>query len=298
MTQDATPRRTSVAAGRLVCLPDGKSYLIGAAPLTIGREPSSNVPVHSEEASRSHAYILCTPQGFLLVDSSLHGTYVNSERVQAQRILVDGDVVQIGGHSFRFDLRSPEARPDSPARAVPEAPETSQYARTAPLGARVTGKLRLTLALAEQSSWKSRVGAWIRRYGPSEVVGITMALGGSWLLMQASGNVIAAAYGASIGEALGFYGSLVTREMIQEAYFAGARRAPYGLSEMMRTWRGLLLEFGPAELLDTGLIRPLAMALCTGLLGWGFGIVTGKILADVVFYLPVIWVYERRHRKA
>ena len=87
----------------------------------------------------------------------------------------------------------------------------------------------MALALAERGSWRSRVGTWIKRYGPSEVAGIALALGGSWLLQQASGSVIAAAYGASIGEALGFYGSLVTREMIQEAYFAGARRAPYGV---------------------------------------------------------------------
>jgi hypothetical protein len=296
--QNRSPDRTPLAAGRLVCIPDGKPYLIGAAPLTIGREPSSNVPVHSEEVSRSHAYILRTPQGFLLVDSSLHGTYVNAERVQAQRILADGDVVQIGSHSFRFDLRSAEAHPDGPPPALHDQPETSQYARTAPPGARPTGKLGLALALGERASWKSRVGTWIKRYGPSEVAGIAMALGASWLVQQVSGSVIASAYAASIGEGLGFYGSLVTREMIQEAYFAGARRAPYGASEMMRTWRGLLLEFGPAELLDTGLVRPMTMALGTTLLGWAPGIVAGKLLADVVFYLPVIWVYERRRRKA
>jgi hypothetical protein len=284
----------AAAAGRLVGLPDGKSYLIGSAPLTIGREPSSNVPVHSEEVSRSHAYILRTPQGFLLVDSSLHGTYVNAERVQAQRMLADGDVIQLGGHSFRFDLRS--AEPQLPAATLHEAAETSQYTSSAPPGARATGKLGLALALGERTTWKARVRRWIKRYGPSEVAGIAMALGGSWLVQQASGSVIAAAYGASIGEGLGFYGSLVIREMIQEAYFAGARRAPYGAPEMMRTWRGLLLEFGPAELLDSGVIRPLAMGLCIALLGWGPGIVAGKILADVTFYLPVIWIHERRRR--
>ncbi|HEY7502615.1 MAG TPA: FHA domain-containing protein [Gemmatimonadales bacterium] len=265
-------------------------------PLTIGREPSSNVPVHSAEVSRSHAYILRTPQGFLLVDSSLHGTYVNGERVQAQRLLADGDLVQIGAESFRFALRS--ADPPSDAGPMPGgAPETSQYARVLPLGAGATGKLRLALALAERGSWKSRVRTWVKRYGPSEAAGIGMALGVSWLVQQSTGNVIAAAYGASIGEALGFYGSLVIREMIQEAYHAGARRAPYGVSEMIRTWRGLFLEFGPAELLDTGLVRALAMALCTRLLGWGLGIVAGKVLADVLFYLPVIWVYEHRRRQ-
>ncbi len=124
-------------AGRLVGIPGGKSYLVGAVPLTIGREPSSNVPVHSEEVSRSHAYILRTPQGFLLVDSSLHGTYVNGERVQAQRILVDGDLVQIGAETFRFDLKSADAPSDS-GPMPGGAPETSQYARTVPLGAGAT----------------------------------------------------------------------------------------------------------------------------------------------------------------
>jgi pSer/pThr/pTyr-binding forkhead associated (FHA) protein len=109
-------------AGRLVCLPGEKSYLVGGVPLTIGRDPSSDVPVHSEEISRSHAYILRTPQGFLLVDSSLHGTYVNGERVQAQRILADGDLVQIGAESFRFDLRSTDAPPSESGPMPGEVP--------------------------------------------------------------------------------------------------------------------------------------------------------------------------------
>jgi hypothetical protein len=248
--------------------------------------------------SRAHAYLLRTPQGFLLVDSSLHGTYVNGERVQAQRLLAAGDVVQVGNRSFRFDLRRLEPPPTDSAHPAGDLPETSQHPRTIPRDARATGKVGLALALAEQASWKHRVRTWIKRYGPSEVAGIAMALGGAWLLQWASGSVIAAAYGASIGEGVGFYGSLVIREMIQEAYFAGARRAPYGASEVMRTWRGLLLEFGPAELLDSGLVRPLAMGVGISLLGWGPGIVVGKLVADMAFYLPVIWIYERRQRKA
>jgi hypothetical protein len=277
--------------GRLVSLATGKSYVMGMAPLTIGREPSSIVPVHSEEVSRSHAYILRTSQGFLLVDSSLHGTYVNAARIQAQQVLTDGDVIQIGGQTFRFDLRSAD-----PATQLdpPSTPETSQHARPTPAGARPTGKLGLALALNDRSSWQIRIKTWIRRYGPSELAGIAMALGGSWLGYRATGSVVAAAYGGALGEAIGFYGSLVIREMIEEAYFAGARRAPYGAAQMIRTWRGLLLEFGPAELLDTGVIRPLMMALFTGLLGWGPGIVVGKVVADVAFYLPVIYVYESR----
>jgi pSer/pThr/pTyr-binding forkhead associated (FHA) protein len=91
-------------AGRLVSLPQGKSHLVGTAPLTIGRGPDSDIPVHNEDVSRNHAYLLRTPQGFLLVDSSLHGTFVNGDRIQAQRLLADGDVVQIGDRSFRFEI--------------------------------------------------------------------------------------------------------------------------------------------------------------------------------------------------
>jgi FHA domain-containing protein len=218
------------------------------------------------------------------VDSSLHGTYVNGERIQAQRLLADGDVVRVGNQSFRFELRTVEL-PSGADRPPGELPETSQHPRTLPHDSLATGKVGLVLALTEETSWRRRVRRWFSRYGPSEVAGIAMALGGSWLVQRASGSALAAAYGASIGEALGFYGSLVIREMIQEAYFAGARRAPYGGAEMIRTWRGLLPEFGPSELLDIGLIRPLAMGICTSLLGWGPGIVLGKLVADLAFYL-------------
>jgi hypothetical protein len=231
------------------------------------------------------------------VDSSLHGTYVNGERIQAQRLLADGDVVQVGDRSFRFDLCRLEPPLTGPVHPANDLPETSQHPRTIPREARATGKVGLALALAERSSWKLRIGTWIKRYGPSELAGLALAFGGFWLMRTATGSAIAAAYGGSIGESLGFYGYLIIREMIKEAYFAGARRAPYGPSHMLRTWRGLLLEFGPAELLDTGLIRPLAMGACSSLLGWGPGIVVGKLVADVVFYLPVIWMYERRQRE-
>jgi pSer/pThr/pTyr-binding forkhead associated (FHA) protein len=277
-----------------VPLPSGQPHLIRGAPLTIGRNPDSDIALDAEDVSRNHAYLLRTPQGFLLVDSSLHGTYVNGERVQAQRLLGDGDEIQIGGHSFRFELYSLDSGQDSGSSS--HVPETSQHRRMVPPPAGATGKVGLALALARQSSWKQRLRIWVQRYGPSELVGIAMAFAGSGLLGTATGSAVAAAYGGAIGEMVGFYGSLVARELVTEAYFAGARRAPFGLREMIRTWRGLLLEFGPSELLDTGFIRPLAMGVGTRVLGWGAGLVAGKLLADVLFYLPVIWIYERRRR--
>src|SRR5688572_25600084 len=136
----ATPNSSfglTPVAARLVSLPAGRSYLVGAVPLTIGREPSSAVPVHREDVSRSHACILRTPEGFLLVDCSLHGTYVNAKRVQERQLLADGDVVQIGGQSFRFDLPSPDVHEEPP-------------------GVRTAGKLGVALmSLAWATAWLS-----------------------------------------------------------------------------------------------------------------------------------------------
>ena len=91
-------------AARVVALSDGTSHLIGSLPLTVGRDPVSDIQVDEEDVSRRHAYLLRTPQGVLLVDSSLHGTWVNGERMQAQRLLADRDVIQMGSRSFRFEI--------------------------------------------------------------------------------------------------------------------------------------------------------------------------------------------------
>ena len=279
----------------MVRLPSGAAHLIGSQPVTIGREPSSDIPVHNEDVSRQHACVLRTPQGFLLVDSRLHGTYVNGERVQAQRILVDGDVLDIGDQSFRFDQPS-AALPMSPSDAAGGIPMTTEHRRSYRSAAGATGKMGLAVSLDGRMSWKTRLRTWVRRYGVSELAGIGMAFGGSWLMASATGNTIGTAYGAAVGEALGFFGSLVTREMIQEAYVAGSRREPFGVREIIRAWRGLLLKFGPAELLDTGLLRPLAMGVAIVTVGPALGIVAGKLLADVAFYLPVILIYEHRRK--
>ena len=285
-----------VSAGRLVRLPGGAAHLIGRQPVTIGREPSCDIPVHHEDVSRRHAYVLRTPQGFLLVDSSLHGTYLNGVRVHGQHLLHDGDVLEIGGQPFRFDVQAAEPTGWSSVEVPAAVPETTEHPRTYPSLPHLTAKMRMAASLNEPTSWRKRLRIWVARYGFSELAGITTAFAGSWLLSSATGNSIATAYGAAVGEAVGFYGSLITRALIHEAYAAGSQRRPFGFREMIVTWRGLFLEFGPAELLDTGLIRPLAMSVGISTLGPGLGVVAGKILADIAFYLPVIWIYEHRRK--
>ncbi len=120
---------TAATGGRLVCLTDGREYTIGSTPLVIGREAGCDIVVPNKDVSRRHAEIFASPQGYVLVDSSTNGTFVNAERVDAQRVLSRADVIRIGDHEFRFYadrmVEVPSlvnAPPLAPAPAAPAPP--------------------------------------------------------------------------------------------------------------------------------------------------------------------------------
>jgi pSer/pThr/pTyr-binding forkhead associated (FHA) protein len=103
---------TAATGGRLVCLTDGREYTIGAAPVVIGREAGCDIVVPNKDVSRRHAEIFVSPQGYVLVDSSTNGTFVNGDRIEAQRVLARADVIKIGDHEFRFYAdKAPEVAP-------------------------------------------------------------------------------------------------------------------------------------------------------------------------------------------
>ncbi len=125
---------TASTGGRLVCLTDGREYTIGGGPLVFGREAGSDIVVPNKDVSRRHAEIMATPQGYVVVDSSTNGTFVNGERVQGQRVLTRADVIRVGDHDFRFyaDVvaAAPTAVPAPPP--PPPAPPISRNVPTPP----------------------------------------------------------------------------------------------------------------------------------------------------------------------
>src|SRR5438270_8475665 len=112
----AKPAAIGTSGGRVVSLTDGREYLITGASLVFGREAGCDVVVPGKDVSRRHAEIVQTPRGYLVVDSSTNGTFVNEEQVQGQRILARTDVIRIGEEQFRFYA---EAAPLTPSSALP-----------------------------------------------------------------------------------------------------------------------------------------------------------------------------------
>ena len=129
-----------------------------------------------------------------------------------------------------------------------------------------------------------RAEAWLRRYAPPELLALLGALSGYLLLQKLTHNSAAAAYGAAVGDNLAYYGLLLVRDLR-----ARTGSVPVAI-------RALLVEFGPAEVLDSMVVRPACTAIASAALGPVAGVIVAKVVADLVFYAPVIATYELRAR--
>ena len=118
----AKPAAIGTSGGRVVSLTDGREYVITGTSLVFGREAGCDVVVAGKDVSRRHAEIVHTPRGYLVVDSSTNGTFVNEEQVQGQRILARTDVIRIGEEQFRFYA---EAAPLTSSSPPPTGPAVS-----------------------------------------------------------------------------------------------------------------------------------------------------------------------------
>ncbi|HEY6573946.1 MAG TPA: hypothetical protein VI029_03240 [Mycobacterium sp.] len=146
----------------------------------------------------------------------------------------------------------------------------------------------------ERSTGKA-VLEWVRRYLPCEIAGTTCEFGGAAIAYLVTGSFAAAAIVATIGASFGYYaaayGTAVHTTYREHPHLPRARRA---LTANGFALRSIAIEFGPAEIVDSMLIRPLAFYLGPILFG---GMVAGwifaKLVADVGFYVLAIFSYER-----
>ncbi len=106
-------------SGRIVCLTDGREYTISNTPLVFGRDAAADVVMAGSEVSRRHAEIRPSPDGYVLVDLSVNGTFVNGQRIQGEDLLARADVIRIGHDEFRFYSDSAPGPGERPRRTPP-----------------------------------------------------------------------------------------------------------------------------------------------------------------------------------
>ena len=151
--------------------------------------------------------------------------------------------------------------------------------------------------ISSARGFRAKASEWLRRYGLAECAGISCALLGSFAARRVTGSAIVAAYSAAWGESLGYGGFIIVRDFLTASRAAHAAGRSLSSREGGGVITGLIAEFGPAGILDTFVTRPFAMGVGARYLGPHRGVIAGKFAADVLFYIPVIVMYERRKRR-
>ena len=139
---------TSDTGGRFVRLADDVAREIPAEGLVIGRDPGCDIVLRDKGASRRHASLRPSLQGYVIADHSVNGLTVNGRRVDGAQVLGMGDIVRIGDEEFRFEADAASFEPDPSllagagrrrdATVGPPAAAASSAASVAPAAAPVT----------------------------------------------------------------------------------------------------------------------------------------------------------------
>lgn len=89
MTQHRLVMRTGPTPGKVIDLTEDS--------LTIGREPSNEIPINDAEISRKHARLSVQGDNYVIEDlGSTNGTFVNGQRLMGPHVLKPGEIVSFG----------------------------------------------------------------------------------------------------------------------------------------------------------------------------------------------------------
>jgi hypothetical protein len=141
----------------------------------------------------------------------------------------------------------------------------------------------------------NKLREWVRRYLPCEIAGTVGELGGAAVAYLATGSLAAAAITATIGASAGYYAAAYVSAVRWSYRGHDDRRWPSRvLVSSLLALRSVAVEFGPAELIDSVAVRPVAyyvgpLIFDNTIAGWIFG----KLVSDFAFYLFAIVSYER-----
>lgn len=145
---------------------------------------------------------------------------------------------------------------------------------------------------------KRKLKEWLKRYLPAEIVGTITALVAASIFHFFTSNLVFIAYAGSIGEAIGFYATVFIQQLLQTNKVNKAIGKLFSFSDFMKISGAIAVEFGIAGLVDDLTLRPFFMYLFPILLNnFTLGIVLGKLVGDISFYMLVILSYELKKKK-
>lgn len=136
---------------------------------------------------------------------------------------------------------------------------------------------------------KQNFKRWLKKYLLAEIIGTITAVSAASITHFFSHNLILSAYTGSIGEAIGFYSTIIIQNVLLKKQKNRVNNAFFTVIDFSKIIATIILEFGPAGLIDGLLVRPFFLFLFPIILNdFTLGIFMGKITGDFAFYFLVI----------
>ena len=138
---------------------------------------------------------------------------------------------------------------------------------------------------------------WLHRYLLAEIVSTLLSLFTAWIIMETTGDRVMSAFIGSAVASVTFYGVVAIRDVLRSLKIHKGRNEKYRVKSFLIDFRNLIIEFGPAEILDVIAVRPFFMYLIPKLTGeFVLSTLAGKIIADLFFFALAIVMYELRKK--
>ncbi|MFA5418377.1 MAG: hypothetical protein WC341_07960 [Bacteroidales bacterium] len=145
--------------------------------------------------------------------------------------------------------------------------------------------------------FKIKLKEWLKRYFLADTLSTIFSLFVAWAVKVTTDDRVLAAFLASAVASIVFYGVITIRDVRVSVRQHQIKNKKYKMRSFIRDFRNLLVEFGPAELLDVFAVRPFFMYLVPTLMtNFLVGSFVGKTIADIIFFVPAILMYEVRKK--
>jgi len=144
---------------------------------------------------------------------------------------------------------------------------------------------------------KNKIREWIRRYLLADILSTILSLATAWVIHRTTGDNVLAAFVGSAMASISFYGIIAYSDVRKSLKHHRKHALRYNFASYFKDLRNLIIEFGPSEILDVLAVRPFFMYLMPKLMEeFVLGTFVGKMMADFIFFIPAIIMYEVRKK--
>lgn len=135
---------------------------------------------------------------------------------------------------------------------------------------------------------KKNFKEWFNRYSVPLVLATLAAIISANIIKSLFGNNIIAGITATWVDNLVFYGYITITDL---------KNKHFNIINLLKHSRNMVVEFGPAEYLDSFILRPFYLSSFPYFISnYSLAIVLGSLAAEVSFFIPTIISYEFRKK--